>query len=1552
LVIILLGEEKTLSRRRAGLVSGVWVLLLFVAVFGVVLNVPVVWGSGTIYIRADGSIDPPTAPIQRNGNVYTFTDNVYDEIVVERSNIVIDGAGYALQGPGSGGWGYEGFYLSGINNVTIKRTNIKNYSVGVYFYGSSHNTLWGNNIENSSYYGIAVWGSSNNNTVSGNNITNNSMYGIYISSSSNNSVSGNNIANNGWSGVSLWAGSNSNTISKNNITNNSVGVDFMTSNYNTVAGNNITNNSGVGVGLGSSSNNNVIYENNITNNSRAGISVENAFFNNVSGNNITNNGWHSVYYWEGYGIELLNSHNNVFKNNTMVSNEYHFRVLGSELSHFVQDIDTSNTADGKPVYYWVNRQNMEVPSDAGYVALIDSYNISVKGLELKNNWQGILLAYTRNSVVANNNITGNYIGVHLYPTSNNITISGNNITMNNEYGVWLDSSSNNTLSRNNITNNGDHGVLVWSGSNNITISENYIAKNSYGVWLYSSFNNTIYRNNLANNSDWSITLSESSFNTVSANNITNSCEGVYLGSSNNNVISENTIINNFEGVDLSSSSFNTVSGNCITNNIGISLAYSSKNSLSGNSVTNNKWDGVYLCLSSSYNNLSGNTISNNHWGLQVLSDSAFNKIYHNNFVNNTVQAYAATYANTWDDGYPSGGNYWSDYSGIDQKSGPNQDQPSSDGIGDTPYTIDANNTDRYPLMIPIDEIPPITTHDYDGFWHTTDFAINLSATDNLSGVAETYYKINDDPIQNVTVHGQPRITMESANNTLEYWSVDKRGNEEIPHKILAGIKLDKTAPLGAILINNGDANTTTLNVTLNLWASDATSSVSQMRFSNDETNWTVWETYVTSKAWNLSLGEGIKTVYVQYKDVGGLISQAYNGTITLLDEIPPITTISLSGVEGNNDWFTSSVTVTLSATDEISEVEKTECSFDNSTWTTYTTSFNVTNEGITAIYYKSTDKAGNVETIKTEIIKVDKTIPLGSMSINGGQTYAITTKATLSLTATDATSGVAEMRFSNDNATYSEWQTIYYASAVIWNLTEGDGPKTVYTQFRDRAGLISTYSATIILDTVPPAGSITIAGGAAYTTSSTVILTLSAEDATSGVALMCFAESNNTHTIWTVWEPYTTSKSWDFLTIGDGIKNIHVLYKDNAGLISQPESRSIVLDQTKPIADAGGDQTVAEDTPINFNGSASWDNIGIANFTWTFADVTPTTLTGWIPFPTYTFNTPGTYTVTLNVTDGAGNWDTDTIVITVLDITKPTASAGSDRTVNEDTLMTLDGSASTDNIAITAYTWTFVDVTTKTLTGPKPTYTFDTPGVYTITLNVTDAAGNWATDTVVITVLDITKPLANAGPDQTVTEDTLVTFNGSQSSDNVAITNYTWTFVDVTPQTLKGVNPTYNFTTLGTYTVTLTVEDEAGNSATDTVAITVLRDTDRDKTPDTTDPDDDNDGVPDVNDAFPSDPTESIDTDGDGIGDNADTDDDNDGIPDTWETENGLNPLNAADAFQDPDGDGLTNLQEYQGGTNPNISDAQPFPMWTIGAGAAIAAIAIAAATLLLKKRK
>ncbi len=95
-----------------------------------------------------------------------------------------------------------------------------------------------------------------------------------------------------------------------------------------------------------------------------------------------------------------------------------------------------------------------------------------------------------------------------------------------------------------------------------------------------------------------------------------------------------------------------------------------------------------------------------------------------------------------------------------------------------------------------DEAAPVTTDDYDHQWHSQDYTITLTAEDQGgSGVNETYYILNDGPVMSVSVEGQPMITTENGSGSLEYWSVDNDGNEEIPHNMLNGIKLDKTAPV-------------------------------------------------------------------------------------------------------------------------------------------------------------------------------------------------------------------------------------------------------------------------------------------------------------------------------------------------------------------------------------------------------------------------------------------------------------------------------------------------------------------------------------------------------------------------------------------------------------------------------------------------------------------------------------------------------------------------------------------------------------------------------------
>jgi len=276
--------------------------------------------------------------------------------------------------------------------------------------------------------------------------------------------------------------------------------------------------------------------------------------------------------------------------------------------------------------------------------------------------------------VTNSKNNWSYAGIDIF--SNYNTISGN-IISDNYFGILLFSSSN-TIFGNNILNNND-GIRVYDGSYNI-ISENIIGSNNeIGIYFDSSINN----------------------NTISENNITSNNIGIYLNyfGNNHSILGNTIILNNAYGIYLSTqTNYNIISGNNISkNDEGIRFYLNSNNTISGNNITNNDI-GINLIYSS--NNILENNILNNNKGIQLSFCSNNSKIYHNNLLNNAQNAYVECNDesnNTWDDGYPSGGNYWSDF-----------DEPSEgaydtngDGIVDSPYNISGgSNKDRYPLINP------------------------------------------------------------------------------------------------------------------------------------------------------------------------------------------------------------------------------------------------------------------------------------------------------------------------------------------------------------------------------------------------------------------------------------------------------------------------------------------------------------------------------------------------------------------------------------------------------------------------------------------------------------------------------------------------------------------------------------------------------------------------------------------------------------------------------------------------------------------------------------
>ena len=263
---------------------------------------------------------------------------------------------------------------------------------------------------------------------------------------------------------------------------------------------------------------------------------------------------------------------------------------------------------------------------------------------------------------------------------NNTTIDGRGHVLrgsyvNFSYGINLSNVTNVTVENTRIDAFW-YGIFLDSGSNHI-ISGNNITNTVDAIFLQSTANDSISGNIITNNSGWGVVFFDSHDETLFRNDITNNHDGVVLGPSSNDDISENNIANNtgdgimLYGIFNQTTFKSSTTGNNITNN----------------NIKNNKADGIKL-ISSTNSTISRNNILENQLAIEA-NYSSHNRIYNNNFVSNAQQVLCNSSWNTWDNGYPSGGNFWSDYNGTDA---------NHDGIGDTSYIIDANNADNYPLM--------------------------------------------------------------------------------------------------------------------------------------------------------------------------------------------------------------------------------------------------------------------------------------------------------------------------------------------------------------------------------------------------------------------------------------------------------------------------------------------------------------------------------------------------------------------------------------------------------------------------------------------------------------------------------------------------------------------------------------------------------------------------------------------------------------------------------------------------------------------------------------
>jgi parallel beta-helix repeat protein len=309
--------------------------------------------------------------------------------------------------------------------------------------------------------------------------------------------------------------------------------------------------------------------------------------------------------------------------------------------------------------------------------------LTIKGFNVKNFGNGIVLAGCGSSTVKENTVSGCYDSGIFLVNSNGNTVKDNKVHDNHWEGIWLQISSNNVIKDNEAWNHNEAGIFLWYWSDNNLIMDNDLHDNGDSNWGAAVFlsryceYNTIKNNDLSNDNCVGVVLyTESNNNLVTENRIfQNLAGGIYaLYDSNNNMITKNTLNKCYK-----------------QGQSGIRLLFSSGNTLNKNSVSN-----CYSGLLVVHNDLSNgniiyeNTFHQNYRGLHFVGGGN-NVIHHNNIIKNDKQVEDNSAGNQYDDGLE--GNYWSDYKGKDA---------DDDGIGDTPYMIygSSGGQDDYPLMTP------------------------------------------------------------------------------------------------------------------------------------------------------------------------------------------------------------------------------------------------------------------------------------------------------------------------------------------------------------------------------------------------------------------------------------------------------------------------------------------------------------------------------------------------------------------------------------------------------------------------------------------------------------------------------------------------------------------------------------------------------------------------------------------------------------------------------------------------------------------------------------
>ena len=551
-------------------------------------------------------------------------------------------------------------------------------------------------------------------------------------------------------------------------------------------------------------------------------------------------------------------------------------------------------------------------------------------------------------------------------SANGITLEGFMIT-NGSTGINVISSNNfikDNIVQNNIgvTGGNGYGIRLSSGSINNTFANNIIQNNkggdntarysfagsSYGIYLESGSRNNNFTGNIIRNNNGGVDTAYFSQG--------GSGFGIYLGSSSSNTFTNNTIENHKGGLGAY--------GNRGGSGYGVYLDSSNSNIFTNNTVQSNKGYSVYT--------MGG--VGSTGVGIYMRFSSS------NTFANNIVQSNNGGTGGSHGGG--SGFGVFLDRSSNSNNFTNNAVQRNSGGHA----TYHAKAGSGYGVYLSSSSSNTFTNNTFQSSKGGSDYYAAGRGGDGYG-----IYLVN---FTNSTF----------TSNTIR----DNYGGGGTIGGIGVGIGLSSSSS-GNIIYNNyfNNSNNFFISTSVSAWNISRTFRTNIIGAPNTGGNF-----------WANPSGTGYSQTCI---DVNGICNIPYtldeNNIDYLplsmnftLDAIPPTTTITLSGTLGNNSWYISDVQATLNATDNEggSDVKITEYSFDGINWIQYNVPYSITNEGVTLMYYKSTDNAGNVESIINQTVNIDKTPP----EITGTPTTSPNTNdwynadVVVHFTASDTISGI------------------------------------------------------------------------------------------------------------------------------------------------------------------------------------------------------------------------------------------------------------------------------------------------------------------------------------------------------------------------------------------------------------------------------------------------------------------------------------------------------------------------------------------------------------------